>query len=103
MFEDSLLELDEKRKKKSGAIRFIVLPLAILIHLAAAGAFLFANYWQVDPVPEPPINVVFFSAAAPTASSASPASGRQGDAEGGGPEGHPGDPADRACAAGRGA
>ena len=39
MFEDSLLELDAKRKKKSGLVRFIVLPLAILIHLAAGGAF----------------------------------------------------------------
>ena len=65
MFEDSLIELDQKRQKKAGIIRFIVLPLAILLHLIAGAAMLFANYWQVEPVPEPPINVLFFSAAAP--------------------------------------
>ncbi|HYU35235.1 MAG TPA: hypothetical protein VEW48_24040, partial [Thermoanaerobaculia bacterium] len=63
MFENSLIELDTKRSSRG--IRFWLMPVAIGLHLIVGGALLFAQYWNVPAVPEPPINVVFMNAAPP--------------------------------------
>lgn len=62
MFEHSLIGLQERKTSRRG---WFSLPVAILIHVAAAGTFAFASYWNVDEVAEPSLNVVFFTQAAP--------------------------------------
>lgn len=60
MFEHSLIGLQERKKSRRG---WFSLPMAVLIHLVALGTFAFASYWDVGEVPEPSLNVVFFTQA----------------------------------------
>lgn len=62
MFEHSLIGLQERKKSRRG---WFSLPMAILIHVVAFGAFAFASYWDVDEVLEPSINLVFIGEPAP--------------------------------------
>src|SRR5262245_41889747 len=62
MFENSLVDLHTKHKR---GVRWWLMPVALIIHIIAAGGLLFAQYWNVPEVPEPPINVVFINAAPP--------------------------------------
>lgn len=61
MFEHSLIGLQERKSRRG----WFSLPVAVLIHVVAAGTFAFAGYWSVDEVPDPSLNVVFFTQAAP--------------------------------------
>jgi len=63
MFEHSLIDLEAKTQPRRR--RWISLPLAIGLHLAGLTAFAFASYWNVGPVTEPDLNVVFFDVALP--------------------------------------
>src|SRR6185312_10928022 len=62
MFENSLIDLDTVHKR---GVRWWLMPVALALHIVAGGALLFAQYWNVPEVPEPPINVVFINAAPP--------------------------------------
>ena len=62
MFENSLIDLDTVHKR---GVRWWLMPVALVLHIVAGGALLFAQYWNVPEVPEPPINVVFINAAPP--------------------------------------
>ena len=50
MFETSLVGLQQKK----GARRWLSLPLAVALHLVVLSSLVFAQYWTVDQVPEPP-------------------------------------------------
>ncbi len=60
MFENSLVDLDKKRNSRG--LRWWIWTIAIIFHLAIFGSVLFAQYWAVPAVEEPPINVVFMNA-----------------------------------------
>lgn len=62
MFEDSLIELDKKRQRH---VPWWIMPAAIAFHVILAGVAVGMQYWNVPPVAEPPINVVFLNAAPP--------------------------------------
>jgi periplasmic protein TonB len=62
MFEHSLIGLEAKPRSRRA---WISLPVAILLHLAALATFTFAGYWHINEVPEPSVNVVFFTSAPP--------------------------------------
>jgi hypothetical protein len=62
MFENSLIDLDTVHKR---GVRWWLMPVALVLHIVAGGALLFAQYWNVPEVAEPPINVVFINAAPP--------------------------------------
>jgi periplasmic protein TonB len=64
MFEHSLIDLDAKTNPRRR--RWISLPLAIGLHLVGLTAFAFASYWNVGPVTDPSLNVVFFDVALPS-------------------------------------
>ena len=62
MFENSLIELDKGKIRRP---KWLSMPVAIVLHVVVGAAIGVAQYWRVDQVPEPPINVVFLSATAP--------------------------------------
>ena len=62
MFEHSLIDLAATKRPRR---RWLSLPAAILLHAAAFGVFMLSSYWQVEAVPEPMTNEVFFVSAAP--------------------------------------
>ena len=62
MFENSLIDLDTVHKR---GMRWWLMPVALALHVIAGGALLFAQYWNVPEVDEPPINVVFINAVPP--------------------------------------
>jgi protein TonB len=62
MFEHSLIGLEAKKRSRRA---WLSLPVAILLHLVALATFTFAGYWHIDAVPEPALNVVFFTSAPP--------------------------------------
>lgn len=62
MFEHSLIDLAATKRPRR---RWLSLPAAIMIHAGAAGVFMLASYWQVEAVPTPMTNDVFFVSAAP--------------------------------------
>lgn len=62
MFENSLIDLDKKQRR---GIRWWLMPVALGIHIIGGGVILFAQFWNVPAVPEPPVNVVFVNAAPP--------------------------------------
>ncbi len=55
MFEASLVGF----QRRKGARRWLSLPLAVALHLVALSSLVFAQYWNVDRVPEPQVNDVF--------------------------------------------
>jgi periplasmic protein TonB len=60
MFENSLIDLGTRRQATR---RWLSLPAAVAFHLLAVVSVAFAQYWQVDHVGEPDLNVVFFDLA----------------------------------------
>lgn len=62
MFEHSLIDLAATKRPRR---RWLSLPAAIMIHAAAFGVFMLSSYWQVEAVPAPMTNEVFFVSAAP--------------------------------------
>jgi protein TonB len=54
MFESSLVALDSK---KAGSKRWLSFPLAVALHLLVLVSLGFAQYWNVDKVPEPEGNI----------------------------------------------
>ncbi len=54
MFENSLVALDSK---KQGSKRWLSFPLAIALHLVVLVSLGFAQYWNVEKVPEPEVNI----------------------------------------------
>jgi periplasmic protein TonB len=62
MFENSLVETIKRPRPKW---RIWAFPLAVVLHLVGLAGMLFAQVWNVPPVPEPPLRVSFFQAAAP--------------------------------------
>jgi protein TonB len=61
MFEHSLISLDTKR---TVGRRWLSLPVAVGLHLAALATFTFASYWHVESVSDPPESGVFIIEAA---------------------------------------
>lgn len=59
MFESALIE---SQKKKSARSRVLILQMAVLLHVVVVGVVLAVQYWTVDPVDEPPIQISFFQA-----------------------------------------
>jgi protein TonB len=62
MFEHSLIDLAATKRPRR---RWLSLPAAILLHVGAFGIFMLSSYWQVEAVPAPMTNEVFFVSAAP--------------------------------------
>lgn len=62
MFESSLISLD---KKKTARRRWLSLPIAVGLHLAALATFTFAGYWHVERVADPPVNDPFIMVSLP--------------------------------------
>jgi protein TonB len=62
MFEHSLIGLAATKPSRR---RWLSLPTAIALHVGAFAVFTLASYWQVEAVPAPPTNDVFFVAMAP--------------------------------------
>ena len=50
MFEHSLIDLAATKRPRR---RWLSLPVAVLLHVAAFATFSFASYWQVEKVAEP--------------------------------------------------
>ena len=63
MFEHALIE-SAKHHAPNKTILEIV-PLVIIIHAIVLAGVVAAQYWTIEDVPEPPIQVSFFQAAAP--------------------------------------
>ena len=55
MFENALIESGHKTDKQK--LKWI--PVALVVHAVALVSVVVAQYWTVDPVPEPPIQVSF--------------------------------------------
>ena len=62
MFEHSLLATQTKVRSKFRALFF---PIALGVHALVAGGVVVGQYWNVEPVAEPPIQVSFLSALPP--------------------------------------
>ena len=62
MFETALIE---SQRQKAPRNRILIIQMALLMHVLIIGVVLAAQYWTIDPVEEPPIQVSFFQAAAP--------------------------------------
>ncbi|HEX3529639.1 MAG TPA: energy transducer TonB [Thermoanaerobaculia bacterium] len=62
MFEHSLISLDSKKPIRR---RWLSLPIAVALHVAALGAFTFASYWHVERVAEPMVNEPFITVSLP--------------------------------------
>jgi periplasmic protein TonB len=62
MFETALIE---SQKQKAPKNRALIIQMALLMHVLIIGVVLAAQYWNIDPVDEPPIQVSFFQASAP--------------------------------------
>ncbi|MFL6196320.1 MAG: hypothetical protein ACJ75H_19215, partial [Thermoanaerobaculia bacterium] len=45
--------------------RWLSLPAAIMLHAGAFATFMLASYWQVEAVPAPPTNDIFYVSVAP--------------------------------------
>ena len=54
MFESSLVALDSK---KTGSKRWLSFPLAVALHLLVLVSLGFAQYWNVEKVSEPEVNI----------------------------------------------
>jgi len=63
MFEDALIE--SQRPKKPSRRKLMTMPIALLIHGLIVVVVLFVNFWMVDKLPEPSIQVTFYSAPPP--------------------------------------
>ena len=62
MFETALIE---SQKKKAPKNRALIIQMALLMHVVLIGTVLAVQYWTIEPVEEPPIQVSFFQSAAP--------------------------------------
>ncbi len=62
MFEHTMIESQKRPLPKS---RWLNLPVAVAIHAVVFGSWFLIGLWEVEAVPEPPINVSFVTAAAP--------------------------------------
>jgi protein TonB len=62
MFEHSLISLDSKKPARR---RWLSLPIAVGLHVAALGTFTFASYWHVENVKEPMVNDRYFTVSLP--------------------------------------
>ncbi|MCE7958536.1 MAG: hypothetical protein DYH06_11460, partial [Acidobacteria bacterium ACB2] len=62
MFETSLIE---SAHQKQSAKRWLSVPVSILVHALVIGTALAASMWYIEDIPEPPIPVTFYAAAAP--------------------------------------
>jgi len=62
MFEHSLISLDNKKPARR---RWLSLPIAIGLHVAALATFTFASYWHVERVTEPMVSEPFISVSLP--------------------------------------
>ncbi|HVT61547.1 MAG TPA: TonB family protein [Thermoanaerobaculia bacterium] len=73
MFASSLFDLQNAKRP-----RWWILPLSVVLHLLVLVSLVGAQYWQVGPVPEPPLNIVFTVAASlPPAPAGEEAAARQ--------------------------
>lgn len=61
MFENSLIDLDSRKK----SFRAWILPVALAIHVVGLASVAFASYWNVGEVAEPDLNLVFVSLVPP--------------------------------------
>jgi len=64
MFEHSLISLDKKRPARR---RWLSLPIAVGLHLAALATFTLASYWHVEHVADPPESGVIWIEPSPPA------------------------------------
>ncbi|MEO8276796.1 MAG: energy transducer TonB [Thermoanaerobaculia bacterium] len=62
MFETSLIE---SQKRKAPKNRALIIQMALLMHVLIIGTVLAVQYWTIDPVDEPPIQVSFVGSIAP--------------------------------------
>ena len=62
MFESALIE---SQKRKAPKNKWLIINTALVLHLAFIGGVLVAQYWAIDEVAEPPIQVSFLQSAAP--------------------------------------
>jgi protein TonB len=62
MFESSLISLDTK---KPAGRRWLSLPIAVGLHLAALATFTFAGYWHVEKVADPPASDIYIDVRLP--------------------------------------
>ncbi|MGE0639573.1 MAG: energy transducer TonB [Thermoanaerobaculia bacterium] len=62
MFESALIE---SQKKKAPRNKWLIINTAIILHVASLAGILAAQYWAIEDVPEPPLQVSFLTAAAP--------------------------------------
>jgi protein TonB len=62
MFETALIE---SQKRKGSKNRWLIINTALILHLVFIGGVLVAQYWQIDDVAEPPVQVSFATSAAP--------------------------------------
>ena len=62
MFEHSLISLDQKKPARR---RWLSLPIAVGLHVAALATFTFASYWHVEKVPEPMVSEAFITVSLP--------------------------------------
>ena len=58
MFESALIE---SQKRKGPEHRALIIQMALLMHVVVIGVALAAQYWNIDPVDEPPIQNPFFA------------------------------------------
>ena len=59
MFEDALIESHRKPQAKS---KLLLLPVAVVIHVIVVAMVIVAQLWAIEELPEPPIQVSFWSA-----------------------------------------
>jgi protein TonB len=69
MFETSLVGL---QRKKGARQRWLSLPLAVALHLVVLSSLVFAQYWNVEQVPEPQVTEAFQVALPPPPPPAGP-------------------------------
>jgi len=69
MFETSLVGLQRKRGARQ---RWLSMPLAVALHLVVLSSLVFAQYWNVETVPEPQVMEAFQVALPPPPPPAGP-------------------------------
>ena len=62
MFESALIE---SQKKKAPRNKWLIINTAIVLHVASLAGILAAQYWAIEDVPEPPLQVSFLTPVAP--------------------------------------
>lgn len=62
MFETALIESGKKKPPKN---KWLIINTALILHVGSLAGILAAQYWAIEDMPEPPLQVSFLMAAAP--------------------------------------